>query len=623
MEIRLKKEASSDSDDVAQLYKGRNTELALSPFDNPNCRREAHTPQRKELPYDAESSEQCVQRMSAIQPYIEWSNTFNNYFLLLGQQKSASMSNSQRAHWEMLELVLTNSPDVLKPIGIKVENDQVALIIENQKTKRCTVCWMRYARQNRCLNGQCLLDRRYIGYRFLKINDEYYCMLCASTFIDLEDIASHYLSHSINDIMFLGLNPFTLREALDTTHIITTKELQMSIDLNDRVAGLFSAHDRHPRRRRSRYVVQEEESKGPSKQVLVRGCLNFGDLALSAQARPVDEDVDTSHWLTKTNCLGSNELQMLQQSCLQHQLLAAVLPQRHCLCPHFHNLKDFGVGTYKQHVVIFYAREVLDKFPGGISAVFYGVRRINELVGLEKLPKGQRVVDIFYSAYGLELVLHQTAAKDQPELASWRVFDPARPLDDGFTVGRQRFLSYASRFGHVLLKNCHGVVNFNHPGFWVATDDWNADFIFVGYHAVVKLDAYYTRFLVNFSDGNFANQGSEIARSTQHFMRQILLTPVLYATLANARQPKGLTDYTLNQTFDVNVKEMVSVVRYYTTKDIIPEANTAIDALCFINRPPLPEGDVQNAINSMQLVIERGIVAKGVSNPRIIACASP
>ena len=137
--------------------------------------------------------------------------------------------------------------------------------------------------------------------------------------------------------------------------------------------------------------------------------------------------MEHSRWGEGKQTLSNNALQLITSQSIQHQLLFPLLVQRPPLCPHFVGNRQYAVGTYNGQLVVYYARELLDRMVGGLSALFEGIRLVSNISSSKDMHDEGTVIDIVYSSKALELVLNRKVAPDEAEVKTWRHYDRKMP----------------------------------------------------------------------------------------------------------------------------------------------------------------------------------------------------
>ena len=81
---------------------------------------------------------------------------------------------------------------------------------------------------------------------------------------------------------------------------------------------------------------------------------------------------------------------------------------------------------------MYYARELLDRMVGGLSALFEGIRIVNNISSAKGMHEEGMVIDVEYSQKALELVLNRKMLIDEAEVRTWRHYDRNRSFESNF-----------------------------------------------------------------------------------------------------------------------------------------------------------------------------------------------
>lgn len=112
--------------------------------------------------------------------------------------------------------------------------------------------------------------------------------------------------------------------------------------------------------------------------------------------------------------ISSNWHRTMSTQLVQHALMRPYAPVECRLLNHaFQDTPDLFVGTYQQHLVIFYPARMLERMPGGVASIFNGINALSRLVSWAPRELGHlKPVHIQNTSAGIEVVLAYRMAVD-------------------------------------------------------------------------------------------------------------------------------------------------------------------------------------------------------------------
>jgi hypothetical protein len=432
-----------------------------------------------------------------------------------------------------MDLFVSNPDNILKANTI-LNFDDINKLVQGQKIKQCDVCFIK-STQKRGKKHDCW-GRDFHGYKHLRINNVFICLICLKGCITFVEINLHYLEHNFFDVKMIGLHPKILRKAfLYKTDRKLKGVIETVVVENTKGDNLIISRDDF-RLQLGRMV--EAGQMQPSG-------LRLEDLTYPAtHANDLEDIYNYSLWDNGEGSLTPHEVQLLRMNSLHHALLKPVLPPKKTLLRHTIGHSDFDifVGTFNNHVVVTYSQKALRFIKGGLSQLFDSLQILRELANKYDEWKPYKPVQIINSYIGLEIVL-SCRCSFEPFL-----YNLVHGESNMGGIAMKKFVLeqclQVNKLIPSLTESLIGCMDISRPSLWYSTNqpcEEDTYWIFAGLHTFYRIEEHDRLFSVIVTNGNFISQRIQPVMLAEQQL--VAIVPIImYMIDCHSRCVEGLRD---------------------------------------------------------------------------------